>query len=183
MPLPLVSDTVNACSGCGRCCKDFGSDGVSSGLSLFCDEFRLYKQLADKRGLSFRSVPKVVAVQRSTGRGVVSHYVVLTQPCVFYQHDVGCSIYLNRPLVCRSFPYSIGLDGDLLVGNSTAREEFLLMASQLGEDTPGVVSANNIVSQKKKNEQLLRVLLSRGIVSLNTAFYFGTVDLDLLEEK
>ena len=180
MSLPLVVPTVNACSGCGKCCRDFGSDGVSTGLSLFCDEFRTYQKLAKQRGLSFRSVPKVVGVERSTGRGVVSHYVVLSQPCVFYDVAIGCSIYLKRPLVCQAFPYSIVADNDLLVGNSTAREAFLAMASQLGEDTPGVVSARKILARRARNEEVLRGLLTEDLVSLNVTFYSGLIDLDLL---
>lgn len=182
MSLP-VSASTNPCSGCGKCCKDFGGDGVSTGLSLFPDEFRLYKQLAAARGLFFRSVPKVVAVERSSGRGVVSHYVVLTQPCVFYEEGVGCSIYSQRPLVCQAFPYSISLFDDLLVGGSSAREGFLVLAARLGAATPGVVAARAQLARRDALQAGVQLLLEEGVLSLQTAFYRGLVDVDVLLEK
>lgn len=180
MSLPLVVPTVNACSGCGKCCKDFGSDGISTGLTLFPAEFRLYSELAKKRGLEFSWVPKVVAVQRGSANGVVSHYVVLTQPCVFYDDSVGCSIYAKRPLVCRAFPFSLSVADDLLVGNSTARKEFIEMASQLGEETPGILAARKQRLIRDKHQQRIQEGMRSQELTLQTTYYRETIDVDQL---
>lgn len=170
----------NPCSRCGRCCKDFGGDGVSSGLALFPEEFRLYKSLADDKGLVFSYKPVVVAVDRLSARGVVSHYVVLSAPCVHYDDSTGCTMYSSRPLVCQAFPFSFGPGDELLVGASSVREKFLLWAESVGESASGVVAARAVLDKRVVLQGYAQWLLQEGVVTLNTAFYRGFVDVDTL---
>jgi len=115
-PLRALADRVLAigfrCSRCGDCCRGTGTDG-----SLVLLGREEVERLTRRLGLPLEEVaepyPDVVEFRgarcrlgwalRRTGEGA----------CRFYDEVGGCSVYEDRPHLCRTYPFM--LDGDRLI--------------------------------------------------------------------
>ena len=96
----LSGDIMEDCIKCGRCCSNLRIGDEEAGLTLFPDEVHLFPE--DK-------------IRPHLGKGTSSPSMIFT-----YQHtenvcihliDNMCSIYEDRPLMCRSFPVRVGENG------------------------------------------------------------------------
>lgn len=105
----LPAELRSPCSQCGNCCKDFGN-GKERGLPLLPPEFRKFKETADERGIRLPHTKKILFSDKKTKKNLVFEYRVLTEPCIFYDEEKGCTIYDERPLVCRAYPYMMEFD-------------------------------------------------------------------------
>ena len=101
MQIHLYSvNVVDGCTKCGRCCSNLRIGDETSGLTLFTDEVHLFPEETIKPHL---------------GKGANEPTSIFT-----YQHtenvcihlvDNLCKIYEERPLMCRSFPVKLGING------------------------------------------------------------------------
>ena len=88
------------CKKCGECCKKFGVGGY---LPLWEWEARKLKEIAKKKNLSLNIQPIDMIYDKKSSFALFAQYALVQEPCPFLI-DNKCSIYENRPLVCRSFP-------------------------------------------------------------------------------
>lgn len=88
------------CKKCGECCKKFGLKGW---LPLWEWEAEKLKQVAEGKNISLNLQPIDMALDKRSGLAFFIHYVLIQEPCPFLINNQ-CSIYEDRPLVCRSFP-------------------------------------------------------------------------------
>ena len=90
------------CKQCGNCCIDFGESGF---LPLHPWEAEILKKLADEKGVILNIKPKGCFFDKKHNLAFFLQYGLYNNPCPFYINNL-CSIYDNRPLVCKSFPLS-----------------------------------------------------------------------------
>jgi len=92
------------CNRCGYCCSYFGK---SKTLPVFEFEiFGLIKE-AKKKGITLVFVPENILLDKKSGKLFCMNYGMSVMPCPFLAKNkgvYGCSIYENRPLICRKFP-------------------------------------------------------------------------------
>lgn len=100
LSVPYTALTVAAffglfkCQRCGDCCKGKG-DGDIGGIALLPNEV---KALAELRGVSRRKFKDEHTYLRGNER-------LMEYPCLFYDSvEHSCTIYSNRPIVCRLYP-------------------------------------------------------------------------------
>lgn len=89
---------INACNKCGKCCKNFGPVG----LMILPWELKNFQEKADAINKSLKLGSMALSEEVHKKNLVVSYYIK-NEPCIFYQEGI-CSIYDDRPLVCRSYP-------------------------------------------------------------------------------
>lgn len=81
------------CNRCGECCTN-----LTGGLDLLPEEIQYFPKNRYKP---------------QTGYGKTKHsikilsYSLIGKCCPLYDKTVGCTIYENRPLICKSFPISL----------------------------------------------------------------------------
>ena len=117
-----------ACQHCGLCCsrvsldvKEVASDTnritafpsfAKNGFVLFCNkpslplfdwEAEKLLHLAKKNNLSLTIVPYQAVYDKKSKRAIILQYTFLEKDCPFHSNN-RCSMYLSRPLICRSFP-------------------------------------------------------------------------------
>lgn len=85
---------------CGRCCSHLRIGDETSGLTLFPDEVHLFPEETVKPHL---------------GKGMIEPTTIFTYQytgnvCVHLVDNI-CEIYEERPLMCRSFPVKLGVNG------------------------------------------------------------------------
>lgn len=91
---------MDECERCGRCCSHLRVRESEAGLTLFPDEIRFFPP---------------DTVRPHLAKGVESPTTVFTYQhtenvCVHLKDNI-CSIYEDRPLMCRSFPVKVGENG------------------------------------------------------------------------
>lgn len=98
------------CTRCGACCR--GTPEEPHVATITPDEARRLQGETD----AWRDVAKPVPFGVSNGEGETFEWALATEcgSCVFYEEgeDAGrCSAYGDRPLVCRTYPFSLAVDG------------------------------------------------------------------------
>jgi len=89
------------CKKCGKCCESFGNLGNC--LPLFEWEVDELKSIAQKEGLILDIKPFIFWLDKKSGFAFTIQYGLFNEPCPFLKNK-SCSIYENRPLICRQFP-------------------------------------------------------------------------------
>ena len=92
------------CRRCGYCCSNFGK---SRTLPVFEFEIPGLKERAKQEGVVLVFVPENVFLDKRSGQLFCLNYGMAVMPCPFLIENKGlhgCSIYKNRPLICRKFP-------------------------------------------------------------------------------
>jgi len=184
-----VSDLADAiesigfeCTRCGACCKAAGcegSDGDGDGdggagsehtATVFPDEIR---HLQERGGYDWRDVARPMPYGLSNGEdgptGETFEWALQTDSCgdcAFYDSGDGddpgaCTVYGDRPLICRTYPFSVSLGGT---------------SQPMGEavDSEGVVRAHECEGlgrdiDREKAESLAATLRERAIRELEEA--------------
>lgn len=90
------------CKGCGSCCKSFGLDG-NSHLPLYFFEVEQIKAHASEYNLDLDVRPIIAFKDNVSGKSFGIIYGMFNTPCPYHNKN-RCSIYHNRPFVCRTFP-------------------------------------------------------------------------------
>ena len=106
------------CTRCGACCK--AADGADHTATVFPDEVRRL-QGGDGEADDWRDVARPMPYGLSEGsdgpEGETFEWALGTDDCgdcVFYEETdpTGtCTVHADRPLVCRTYPFSVALGG------------------------------------------------------------------------
>lgn len=91
------------CKKCGWCCKNFSQNKGISGLPLFEWEKDKFEKLAEKKGIKLYFQPTDLIFDKRSGKHICITFSMENEPCPFLENNQ-CSIYSERPIVCRSFP-------------------------------------------------------------------------------
>lgn len=83
------------CTRCGNCC------GGAPGTVLVDDDE--IAALAERLGMDVLEFRR--RFTRKVGGGVVSLQEKPNHECIFYDADVGCTVYEDRPTQCRTWPF------------------------------------------------------------------------------
>jgi Fe-S-cluster containining protein len=89
------------CLQCGHCCKN-----LEGFLPVWEWEAEELKKIADEKNIALKFVPSEIWLDEKTGLTWNFQIRILQESCPFLLNNQ-CSIYKNRPLVCRSFPLGI----------------------------------------------------------------------------
>jgi Fe-S-cluster containining protein len=116
-----IADSIEAigfeCTRCGACCKGHGEDHTAT---VFPDEVREIQE----GGYDWRDVARPMPFGLSEGDdgGETFEWALQTDSCgdcTFYDDGTddepgACTVHADRPLICRTYPFSIGSlsDGD-----------------------------------------------------------------------
>lgn len=85
------------CNKCGKCCTN-----QKKRMDLFENELQYFP---------LQSYRKHVGVGKTKSNMKIVSYQLIPKRCPLYDKTIGCTIYENRPLVCRRFPYTLyGID-------------------------------------------------------------------------
>ncbi|MFB6308753.1 MAG: YkgJ family cysteine cluster protein [Haloarculaceae archaeon] len=165
------------CTRCGACCKaetcdddtdDSGDGGHDHVATVFPDEIR---RLQERGDYDFRDVARPVPFGLTEGEdgpeGETFEWALQTDDCgdcTFYEESDGtgrCTVHGDRPLVCRTYPFSVALGGTSQPMGEAVDREGLVRAHEcegLGRD----------ISQAEA-EELATALKERAIQELEEA--------------
>ncbi|WP_440007718.1 YkgJ family cysteine cluster protein [Halomicrococcus sp. SG-WS-1] len=142
-----LADAIEAigfeCTRCGACCKSEEDDPHTA--TVFPDEVRT---LQDATGETWRDVarPMPYGLEDADGdpAGETFEWALGTDgcgDCRFYAEDDdgtgACTVHADRPLVCRTYPFSVALGGTSQPMGEAVDEEGLVRAHEcegLGRD-------------------------------------------------
>lgn len=121
LDVDVIADAIESigfeCTRCGKCCR--GLDGEDHTATVFPDEIRAIQRDGEPRWSAIaRPMPfGLAAADDGTSTGETFEWALQTDPCgdcTFYDADgEQCSIYENRPLLCRTYPFSLSIgDGE-----------------------------------------------------------------------
>jgi Fe-S-cluster containining protein len=92
------------CKQCGRCCKVFADKGVNiQGLPLYEWEKEQLEKIATERGITLKFEPVDLIYDKKSNLYICAQFTLKQEPCPFLIENK-CSIYENRPLVCKMYP-------------------------------------------------------------------------------
>ncbi|MEF8773871.1 MAG: YkgJ family cysteine cluster protein [Halobacteriales archaeon] len=112
------------CTRCGACCR--GEEGEAHTATVFPDEIR---GLQDATGRDWRDVARPMPFGLESGadgpEGETFEWALQTDDCgdcTFYEERSGgeageqagaghCTVHADRPLICRTYPFSVALGG------------------------------------------------------------------------
>lgn len=100
------------CTRCGRCCR--GTDEDPHTATVFPDEVR---EIQQETGESWEASARPMPFGVRTGQGETFEWALQTKEsgnCTFLETDgahTRCTIYRTRPLLCRTYPFSLALPG------------------------------------------------------------------------
>jgi len=133
------------CTRCGACCKAAeGEDGTQPHTAtVFPDEVRALQE----EGYDWRDVARPMPYGLDEGEGETFEWALQTDgcgDCTFYEEsDEGdggtCTVYGDRPLVCRTYPFSVALGGTSQPLGEAVDQEGMVRAHEcegLGRDIP-----------------------------------------------
>ncbi|WP_435076909.1 YkgJ family cysteine cluster protein [Halococcus sp. AFM35] len=115
-----IEDIGFECTRCGACCKAAESaDGREEHTAtVFPDEVR---ELQDTTDYDWRDVARPMPYGLNDGpdgvEGETFEWALETDgcgDCTFYAEEDGvgaCTVHEDRPLICRTYPFSVALDG------------------------------------------------------------------------
>ncbi len=87
-------------------------------ISLTENEKDWMEAEAKKRNLKFKVLPKRVFYDEASNKAFVYDWFVDHDVCPFLRNGNDCSIYQNRPLICKDFPFH-HLERDQMTGIKT----------------------------------------------------------------
>ncbi|MHA1233153.1 MAG: YkgJ family cysteine cluster protein [Candidatus Helarchaeota archaeon] len=91
------------CLRCGDCCHAKYVENRIGYIPIFLDEIDRIIELAKKSNKKVIIKPDFVYADKLNKQLIIATYeMVVDQQCIFYQD--GCSIYDERPIICRAFP-------------------------------------------------------------------------------
>lgn len=100
------------CTRCGGCCKGLGEEHTAT---VFPDEVR---ELTAAEDLEWRDVARPMPFGLDAdGNGETFEWALQTDgcgDCTFYEEEDGtgaCTVHEHRPLICRTYPFSVALGG------------------------------------------------------------------------
>jgi Fe-S-cluster containining protein len=161
LPVEDLADAIESigfeCTRCGACCKaaECGGDGEDSEhtATVFPDEVRRLQDRAtgdgesSDRSYDWRDVARPMPYGLSEGadgpEGETFEWALQTDDCgdcTFYEEtgDVGaCTVHEDRPLICRTYPFSVALGGTSQPMGEAVDREGLVRAHEcegLGRD-------------------------------------------------
>jgi hypothetical protein len=170
LDVAALADAVESlgfeCTRCGACCTAEDDDPHTA--TVFPDEVRRLRAATDRE---WRDVARPVPYGLSEGEdgpeGETFEWALATDgcgDCAFYAEDDGvgaCTVHPDRPLVCRTYPFSVALDGT---------------SQPLGDpvDGEGVVRAHECEGlgrdiSREDAEELARTLKERAIREIEEA--------------
>ncbi|MFB6135097.1 MAG: YkgJ family cysteine cluster protein [Halanaeroarchaeum sp.] len=107
-----VADAIEAigfeCTRCGECCTADGGDPHTA--TVFPDEIRSIRKATDR---AWEDVARPMPFGLSDGTGETFEWALQTDECgdcVFYEERDkrgACGVYDDRPLLCRTYPFSL----------------------------------------------------------------------------
>jgi|GEM_PF-6879254 len=74
-------------------------------ISLTHPEAQWMAQQAKRRGITLKILPKKVLYDPANSIAVVFDWFVDHDVCPFLEGKANCTIYLNRPQICKDFPF------------------------------------------------------------------------------
>ncbi|WP_331235797.1 YkgJ family cysteine cluster protein [Natronorarus salvus] len=114
-----VSDLAGAiesigfeCTRCGACCTAEDEDEHTA--TVFPDEVRELQGVTESE---WRDVARPMPYGIEDGEGETFEWALQTTACgdcVFYEEEGGvgaCTVHPDRPLICRTYPFSVALGG------------------------------------------------------------------------
>ncbi|MDS0293536.1 YkgJ family cysteine cluster protein [Halogeometricum luteum] len=154
-----VSDLADAiesigfeCTRCGACCKGHGEEGDREPhtATVFPDEVRELQAATDDER-EWRDVARPMPYGLSEGddgpEGETFEWALQTDACgdcVFYEESEtggetrgACTVHDDRPLICETYPFSVGLGGTSQPMGEAVDEEGMVRAHEcegLGRD-------------------------------------------------
>ncbi len=160
------------CTRCGACCKgyeDADGDREPHTATVFPDEVR---ELEAETGEEWRDVARPMPyglVEGDDGpEGETFEWALQTDgcgDCTFYAEDESgqgaCTVHDSRPLICRTYPFSVALAGTSQPMGEAVGEEGLVRAHEcegLGRDIP-----------REDAEELAAALKERAVRELEEA--------------
>lgn len=123
------------CTRCGHCCT--GDDGDPHTATIFPNEVR---SIVDSRGEDWDAVARPIPYGLDDGVSETFEWALQTDDCsdCRFLADRGdgtaCTIYTDRPLICRTYPFSVAIG--MSVGEAEARDR--TRASAAERDNPGM---------------------------------------------
>ncbi len=155
------------CTRCGACCTRDGDDDHTA--TVFPDEVR---RLEDATGREWRDVARPMPyglTETDEGlSGETFEWALQTDACgdcVFYEEDDAgrgaCVAHDDRPLICRTYPFSVALGGTSKPMGEAVDEEGLVRAHEcegLGRDI-----------SREDAEELAQALKERAVCELEEA--------------
>jgi Fe-S-cluster containining protein len=153
------------CTRCGACCK--GDDDPHT-ATVFPDEIREIQASDDYdwRDVA-RPMPYGLQEGEADHEGETFEWALQTDDCgdcTFYEESDGtgaCTVHPDRPLICRTYPFSVALGGTSQPMGEAVDEEGLVRAHEcegLGRDI-----------SRAEAEELARALKERAIRELEEA--------------
>ncbi len=96
------------CFKCGKCCHNVKSEGYERYIPVYLDEISKLENLALKNKVKNNLEPDLLYPDILNKRLIVVTYVLkFKDVCAFYNEKLGCTIYNDRPITCKSYPVSI----------------------------------------------------------------------------
>jgi len=92
-----------SCQKCGACCQKFGH-GNRNYLPLYDWEVPELENIAKSKNIEIDIRPVSIFYDSISKKFFAVIYGMFDPPCRFYSKEKGCTIYENRPFVCRTFP-------------------------------------------------------------------------------
>lgn len=109
---PQIREIGFECTRCGRCCRGTATDPHTA--TVFPEEIRAIQSQTDR---AWEAVARPMPYGLTEGDGETFEWALQTDPdgtCTFLdEEDAGttCEIYDTRPLLCRTYPFSLSLPG------------------------------------------------------------------------
>jgi Fe-S-cluster containining protein len=143
-----IADAIESigfeCTRCGACCTSH-DDGPHT-ATVFPDEVR---DLQAATGQEWRDVAQPMPFGLTEGEdgpeGETFEWALRTDACgdcVYYEESDGqggCTVHPDRPLICQTYPFSVGLDGTSQPMGDAVDSEGIVRAHEcegLGRDIP-----------------------------------------------
>ncbi|GAD51969.1 hypothetical protein MBEHAL_0729 [Halarchaeum acidiphilum MH1-52-1] len=145
------------CTRCGGCCKGLGEEEHTA--TVFPDEVR---ELADAADSEWRDVARPMPFGLdSEGDGETFEWALQTDECgdcTFYEDGDGsrsgaCTVHEHRPLICRTYPFSVALGGTSQPMGEAVDEAGMVRAHEcegLGRDISRADAAELAASLKER---------------------------------
>ena len=157
-----------SCTRCGACCRGHGGDDHTA--TVFPDEVRDLQDTEEE--YDWRDVARPMPyglVEDAEGdlEGETFEWAIQTDDCgdcAFYEEDDGvgaCQVHDERPLICRTYPFSVGLGGTSQPMGEAVDEEGVVRAHEcegLGREIT-----------REDAEKLARALKERAVRELEEA--------------
>lgn len=105
-----IEDIGFECTRCGACCTSGADDPHTA--TVFPDEVR---ELQVTTEYDFRDVARPMPFGLDEDGGETFEWALQTDDCGdcrFYEEGIGaCSVHPDRPLICKTYPFSVALGG------------------------------------------------------------------------